>query len=212
MARRSKVELSQWVARHYDVQMDLLFLGNYRRFIADVIDRMKIRREDEILDLGSGTGRNVCLMENALGPTGRVVGVDINQEMLRQAHRRCRLHAQVTFLDARIEEPLPFHGAFDKVCLFFVLHGFEDDDKERILANAKEALRPGGVLWVLDYDEFDLEKSWFPLRWVFTHVECELAVEFLILNLKEMLIGCGFRDFMSYGFFSKHVRLLGARK
>jgi len=212
MARRSKVELSGWVARHYDAQMDLLFLGNYRRFAADVIDRMEIRPEDEILDLASGTGRNVCLMVNALGPTGCIVGVDISQEMLRQARRRCRPHAQVTFLDARIEEPLPFHEAFDKVCLFFALHGFEDYDKERILANAKEALRPGGVLWILDYGEFDLEKLWFPLRWAFTHLECELAVEFLRLNLKGMLAGCGFRDFVSYGFFGKHVRLLGARK
>ena len=212
MARRSKVELSGWMARHYDVHMDLLSVGTYRRFLADVIDRMKLRPGDAVLDFGSGTGRNLCLMANAVGPSGRVTGVDISQEMLRQARRRCRSHAQVTLLDARIEGPLPFHEAFDKVCLFFVLHGFEDCDKERIAANAREALRPGGVLWILDYHEFDLERVCFPLRWVFTHLECELAVEFLRLNLEAMLTRCGFRDFVSYGFFGRHVRLLGARK
>ncbi len=212
MAQRSKVELSGWSARHYDVLMDLLFLGNYGRFIANVIGSMEIRQGDEILDLGSGTGRNICLMANAAGPTGRVIGVDIGQEMLQQARRRCRPHPQVAFLKARIEGPLHFREKFDTVCLFFVIHGFEDDDKERIIENARKALKPGGTLWVLDYDQFELERLWLPLRWAFIHFECELAVEFLKLDLEAMLARAGFGDFVSYGFFRRYIRLLGARK
>ena len=211
MSRRSKVEINGFLARHYDLVMDLLFLGNYGRFVRNVIATMQIRQGESILDLGSGTGRNICMMVDAVGPTGRVVGVDIGQQMLEQARRRCRPHPQVAFLKARVEEPLPFRQEFDKVCLFFVVHGFEDDDKERIFANARKALKPGGTLWILDYAEFALEDLWFPVRWAFTRFECELALEFVQSDLKGMLARAGFAEFVSFHFLCGLLRLAGVR-
>jgi len=177
-----------------------------------VLGKMGIRRGDEILDLGSGTGRNACLMMETLGPGGRAVGVDISKEMLRQSRRRCRTYPQVDFTEARIEQPLGFRQEFDKACLFFVVHGFEDADKEGIIANAHEALKPGGSLWILDYAQFELDKLSFPLRWAFTHLECELAVEFLEFDLQGMLQSAGFGGFVSYPFFRGYLRLLEAHK
>ena len=212
MSQRSHVEVGERAARHYDLTMDLLLAGRYQAFIEQAIERMGIRQGDAILDLGSGTGRNICVMLRALGPTGRVVGVDISQEMLRQARQRCRAYPQVTFLNRRIEEPLPFHEEFDKAFISFTLHGFEDEDKERVIANVHQTLRPGGIFWILDYDEFDLDRQWFPFRWAFRHFECELASEFLSLDLKEMLARQGFGDFVSSPFLWGYVRLLGAEK
>lgn len=94
----------------------------------------------------------------------------------------------------------------------FVLHGFEDEDKLRIIANARTALRPGGSLWILDYDEFDLERTRRPLRWLFTHFECELARDFLLLDLTAMLADSGFGQFVAHQFLSGTVRLLKAVK
>jgi len=212
MSQRSHVEVGGWGARHYDLMMDLLLVGRYQAFIEQAIKRMDIRRGDAILDLGSGTGRNICVMLKALGPTGRVVGVDISQEMLRQARQRCRAYPQVTFLNRRIEEPIPFHEEFDKSFISFALHGFEDEDKERVIANAHRALKPGGVFWILDYNEFDLDRQWFPFRWAFRRFECELASEFLSLDLKGMLARHGFGSFVTYPFLRDYVRLLGAKK
>jgi len=191
--------------------MDLLLLGSYRRFVRNAINRMQIRQGDSILDLGSGTGRNMCMMVDAVGPTGRIVGVDIGQEVLQQARRRCRPHPQVAFLEARIEEALPFREEFDEVCLSFVFHGFEDGDKERIIANARTALKPGGTLWILDYAEFAPKDLWFPVRWAFMRFECELAVEFVELDLKGMLARAGFGKFVSFRFLRGLLRLAGAR-
>jgi ubiquinone/menaquinone biosynthesis C-methylase UbiE len=212
MSQRSHVEVGGWAARHYDLTMDLLLVGRYQAFIEQAIKRMDIRRGDAILDLGSGTGRNICVMLKFLGPTGRVVGVDISQEMLRQARQRCRAYPQVSFLNRRIEELLPFHEEFDKAFISFTLHGFEDEDKERVIANVHRALKPGGTFWILDYDEFDLDRQWFPLRRAFRRFECELASEFLSLDLKAMLAGHGFGNFVTYPFLRGYVRLLGAEK
>jgi ubiquinone/menaquinone biosynthesis C-methylase UbiE len=192
--------------------MDLMLVGRYQSFIEQAIKQMDIRRGDAIVDLGSGTGRNICVMVRALDSTGRVVGVDINQEMLRQAQQRCQAYLQVSFLNRRIEEPLPFHEEFDKTFISFTLHGFEDEDKERVIANAYWALKPGGILWTLDYNEFDLDHQWFPLRWAFRRFECELASEFLSLDLKDMLAHQGFGNFVTCLFLGDYVRLLGAEK
>jgi ubiquinone/menaquinone biosynthesis C-methylase UbiE len=212
MSQRSHVEVGEQGARHYDLMMDLLLLGRYQDFIERAIERMDIRQGDAILDLGSGTGRNIYVMLKVLGPTGRVVGVDISQEMLRQARQRCRAYPQVSFLNRRIEEPFPFQEEFDKAFISFTLHGFEDEDKEKVIANVHRALKPGGVFWILDYNEFDLDRQWFPFRWAFRRFECELASEFLSLDLKGLLARQGFDNFVTHPFLLGYVRLLGAER
>ncbi|MEA3408696.1 MAG: class I SAM-dependent methyltransferase [Chloroflexota bacterium] len=200
------------MARHYDLMMDLLLLGRYQAFMERAIKRMSIQRGDAILVLGSGTGRNICIMAGALGSTGRIVGVDIGQEMLQQARRRCQAYPQVTFLNRRAEKALPFQGEFDRAFIAFTLHGFEDEDKEKVMSNVHRALKPGGTFWILDYSEFDLDHQSFPFRWAFQRFECELASEFLSLDLEGMLALQGFDGFVSHPFLSDYVRLLKAEK
>jgi ubiquinone/menaquinone biosynthesis C-methylase UbiE len=212
MSQRSHGEFRGSAVRHYDLVMDLLLLGRYQAFIEQAIQRMDLRHGDAILDMGSGTARNICFMLESLGPTGRVVGVDSSQDMVQQARERCRAFPQVTFLRQRIEEPLPFHEEFDKSFVSFTLHSLEDEDKERVLANVRRALKPGGILSILDFNEFDLTRQWLPFRWAFRRIECELGIEFLSLDLRGMLARHGFGRFVSYPFLRNHVRLLGAEK
>lgn len=210
--QRSHGEFTGRAARHYDLVMDLLLLGQYQAFIEQAIGRMDLRRGETILDLGSGTGRNILVMLEFLGSTGRVLGVDSSQDMIQQARERCRAYPQVTFLRQPIEDPLPLHEEFDKAFVSFTLHSLEDEDKERVLANVRRALKRGGMLWILDFNEFDLDRQWLPFQWAFRRIECELGIEFLSLDLRGMLACHGFGRFVGYPFLLNHVRLLGAEK
>lgn len=192
--------------------MDVFLLGRYQAFIQQATRQMDIRQGEAILDLGSGTARNICLMLEDLRHSGRVVGVDSSQDMIEQARQRCRAYPQVTFLHRRIEERLPFHDEFDKVVISFALHSLEDEDKERVIANVRRALKPSGTLWILDFNEFDLDRQWPTFRWAFRRIECDLGIEFLSLDLKGMLARHGFGRFVSHPFLRNHVRLLGAEK
>ena len=205
---RSKVEIGPGGARYYDLFLDLISLGRYPHFIKAVVQKMGIKPGQSILDLGSGTGRNDCFMAEKVGSQGRIVGLDISDEMLSHAQKRCHKYPNVTFRRQRIELSLPYKEEFDKVFISFVLHGFEDDQKLRIIHGALLALKPGGAFYILDYGEFNLEKIWFPLRWAFTHWECQLAVEFLKLNMEEMLRSQGFTDSEEEFFFKGYLRLL----
>ena len=94
---RSKVEIGPGGARHYDFSLDLLSLGQYSRLLNEVVEKMGIRPGQSILDLGSGTGRNDCLMAGKVGAQGKIVGLDISDEMLRQARKRCCKYPYVSF-------------------------------------------------------------------------------------------------------------------
>lgn len=207
---RSKVEIGEWGARYYDILLNLLSVGRYAHFMKGVIEKMNIQPGHAILDLGSGTGRNNCLMAHKIGPPGKIVGLDISDAMLRRALKRCSQYANIGFKKERIELSLPYQEEFDKVFISFVLHGFEDEQKVGIIRNAYQALKPGGIFHILDYAEFDIDRMWFPLRWAFVRGECQLAVEFLTLDIKGMLRAEGFTDITEEFFLRRHLRLLSA--
>lgn len=206
------MEVGPLEARWYDLLMNVISLGYYPRLIRRAVDAMDIQAGQSVLDLGSGTGRNDCLIARKVGPQGRILGLDISREMLGSARKRCQGYPNVEFREQRIEAPLAYRDEFDKVFLSFVLHGFEDDQKLEIVSNAYQALKPGGVLCIFDYNEFDLERLPFPIRKAFVHGECQLAAEFLKLDLKEMLSGQGFTAFTEDLFVRGHLRLLKAAK
>ncbi len=209
---RSKVEIGPWGAHYYDLLLNVLSLGQYSYFIRQVIEKMGIKSGQSILDLGSGTGKNECFMAEKVGPYGKIVGVDVSDEMLSQARKRCRNYPNVIFNKQRAELPLPYKEDFEVVFISFVLHGFENTQKLGIIHNTYQALKAGGSLYVLDYAEFDLGRVWVPLCWAFTHWECQLAVEFLELDIKEMLRSQGFSNFEEEFFFKRYLRLLKAAK
>jgi demethylmenaquinone methyltransferase/2-methoxy-6-polyprenyl-1,4-benzoquinol methylase len=192
--------------------MNVVSLGYYPHLIKRVVDKMDIQPGQSIVDLGSGTGRNDCLIAQKIGPTGSILGLDISNEMLALSRKRCQSYPNIEFREQRIEMPLAYQEEFDKVFISFVLHGFEDAQKLKIIRNAYQALKPGGVFCVLDYNEFNLERLWFPLRWGFIRGECQLALEFLRLDLKGMLSSQGFTSFEEELFLRGHVRLLKAAK
>jgi ubiquinone/menaquinone biosynthesis C-methylase UbiE len=208
----SKVEVKGLEARHYDALMNFITGGTYPIFIRQVVRNMAIQPEDAILDLGSGSGRNACLIARYLSGEGRIVGLDIGPEMLEQARRRCQHLPNVTFEKRRVEEPLPYQGTFDKAFISFVLHGFVQEDRLRIVDNVYRALRPGGQFLILDYDEFEPDQSFWPVRFAFRHIECPLATDFVRRDWRAVLGQQGFGEFQVHRYYFGYVRLLGARK
>ena len=208
----SKVEVTGFEARHYDTLLNVLSLGYYPFFIRYAISKMNIQPADHILDLGCGTGRNSCLMAKHLSSDGGIVGLDIGKEMIEQFEKKFQDFPNIEVQNLRIDEPLPFNNKFDKALLSFVFHGFPGDKKKLIIENVKKALKPGGQLFILDYEEFDIDKKSFLFRWVFKKFECPLALKYLKVDWKQRLSEWGFGEFDEYFFIKKIIRLLKAEK
>ncbi len=207
----SKVEVTGAEARHYDFFMNTITGGTYPFFIRRSVKEMRIKPDDKILVLGAGTGRNISLMDKYLSGDARVLGLDIGPEMLEQAQRHFANHPYISIEDRRIDESLPYQGEFDKVFISFVLHGFIQEDRLKIIANAQRALRPGGELIILDYNEFDMEHSPRLVQFIFK-MECPLATDFVERDLEAILREQGFDKFRTHPHYFGYVRLFAAQK
>lgn len=208
----SKVEINGFVARHYDALLNIATFGRYAPFIKKSIELMEIKPEDSILDLGTGTGRNACLMTKYLSKKGKLIGIDISQEMIAQFKKRCVNDPNAKIIHARVDQSLPLREAFDKVFISFVLHGFPHYVRELIIKNVFEALKSNGSFFILDYDEFSYKEMPFYLKIPFNLMECVYAFDFIEKDWKEILQQQGFDCFKEHQFFQRYVRLLTAKK
>ncbi len=209
---RSKVEVKGFEAKYYDFLMDILTFGAYKKTMEKAIELMGISENDKILDLGSGTGRNACIMRKYIKDQGEIVGLDISDIMIEKSKKRCRNYDNVRFEKARIEEELPYREYFDKAFISFVLHGFEQEDREKILKNIHFALKPKGELFILDYTHAHPREVQGIYKIFLTKLECPLAYEFVILDQEAFLKEFGFSNFSYNYFFYKRVNLLKAIK
>lgn len=112
-----------------------------------------------ILDLGSGSGRDVYALSALVGESGEVVGVDMTDEQLEVARAHIDYHrdafghkkSNVRFLKGYIEEldQLDLEdGYFDIVISNCVIN--LSTNKAKVLADVKRLLKPGGEFYFSD--------------------------------------------------------------
>jgi arsenite methyltransferase len=109
-----------------------------------------LRPGESVLDLGCGAGIDTLLAASAVGPTGRVVGLDMTPEMVSRARRNAAAAglSHVEIHEGLIEElPLP-DQSIDVVISNGVLN--LSTRKSRVLAETMRVLRPGGRVAITD--------------------------------------------------------------
>ncbi|PYV81870.1 MAG: arsenite S-adenosylmethyltransferase [Acidobacteria bacterium] len=123
---------------------------------------------ETVLDLGSGGGIDVLLSAKRVGPTGKVYGLDMTDEMLALANENKKKAAaeNVEFLKGEIEHiPLP-DNSVDVIISNCVIN--LSADKDRVLREAFRVLRPAGRFAVSDIvtrGEIDAEIRKSVLLW-----------------------------------------------
>jgi trans-aconitate methyltransferase len=103
-----------------------------------VLERLKLRGDELILDAACGSGRLTAELCSRL-PRGRVVGVDHSRNMLDQARR----HLRLPLLQADLQH-LPFRSVFDGIFSTAAFHWVPDH--RQLFRSLFSVLRPGGWL------------------------------------------------------------------
>src|SRR5881396_3051925 len=94
-------------------------LGQYRRAAPDydrhmrrfarwqrmAVERLKLASGETVLDVACGTGLNFGLLEAKIGPSGKLIGIELSPEMILQARKRVagRPWDNVTLIEAPAE-------------------------------------------------------------------------------------------------------------
>ena len=116
------------------------------------MELLRPRPGESILEIGFGTGHSLVSLAKAVGPQGRVFGLDLSDQMAKIAKENL---AKAGLLErARIrcgdgaELPYPA-GNMDGVFMSFTLELFDTPEIPKVLDECKRVLRPGGRIVVV---------------------------------------------------------------
>lgn len=138
------------VASKYDVMNDAMSGGLHRIWKRFAVAQLNLRPGDRVLDLASGTGDLIRLMQPQVGATGMVLHTDINAAMLAEGRNNLLDHGIVTPTTQCNAEALPFASrSFDAVTIAFGLRNVTH--KELALAEMYRVLKVGGRALVLEF-------------------------------------------------------------
>jgi len=138
-------EMFTSIAPVYDRLNSIISLGLHRLWRRTAVRLSGLKPGDSALDVATGTGDFAITLAKAVGPTGRVVGIDFSEGMLRLAHekiKRLGLDGVIQFewADALA---LPFaDGEFDAATVGFA--GRNVTDLKGMFSEMRRVVRPGG--------------------------------------------------------------------
>ena len=107
---------------------------------AAILDRLPLRGDETVLDLGCGTGRVTEQLLARLGPDGRAIGIDGSAQMVEEAARRLGGDPRASFARQDLLE-LTVSPPADAAVSSATFHWIKDHDT--LFARVRAALRDG---------------------------------------------------------------------
>lgn len=116
-----------------------------------VLELLDLKPGETLLDLGCGTGYFALPAAERVGPSGRVLAVDVEEEMLAEVQKKASGLTQIELVRSETYRvPLP-EAVAEAALLAFVLH--EVEDPVRLLREVRRLLKPGGRVLVLEWQK-----------------------------------------------------------
>lgn len=139
-------------ARFYDLAVWGYYLvgmpiGKWRRI---GVEALQLQPGDTVVEVGCGTGLNFELLQNAVGPHGKIIGIDISEEMLERGRTRVRDRGwqNVELIRGSVSE-FEFPDGVGGIIAMGVLTYEPEFDK--VIERGAKALSPSRKWVVLDY-------------------------------------------------------------
>jgi ubiquinone/menaquinone biosynthesis C-methylase UbiE len=116
-------------------------MRRFERWQRLAVERLQLAPGQTVIDVACGTGLNFASLEEAIGPDGRIIGIDLSPEMLAQARERVLASGweNVTLIEAAVERA--DIAAVADAALFSFTHDVLQSP--RAVANVVAHLKPG---------------------------------------------------------------------
>jgi ubiquinone/menaquinone biosynthesis C-methylase UbiE len=118
-------------------------------------EQLKLKPGMSVCDMGSGNGYHTIPMAEAVGKDGKVYAVEVQPEMIEMLHKRAAekgITNIVSIIGEMYDPKLPA-ASCDMILLVDVYHEFSHP--EQMLAGMKKALKPDGVIVMVEFRSED---------------------------------------------------------
>jgi demethylmenaquinone methyltransferase/2-methoxy-6-polyprenyl-1,4-benzoquinol methylase len=149
--RQEIIEIYRARAKNYDFTANLYYLIGYPEWAhrRKAVDALALEPGDTVVEIGCGTGLNFGLLQEAVGPTGKIIGVDLTDAMLEKARKRVSEkggeNVELVHSDAL---QYTFSPGVDGILSTFALSLVPECGQ--VIGNGAQALASGGRWVVLD--------------------------------------------------------------
>jgi demethylmenaquinone methyltransferase/2-methoxy-6-polyprenyl-1,4-benzoquinol methylase len=145
------IQIYRRKAKHYEIVSRLYPVPGYPLWAQRrrAVQALGLRPGDTVIDLACGTGQNFRLIEGAIDPGGRIIGVDLTDAMLAQAQRRIEHNgwSNVSLVQADAAE-YAFPAEVDAILSTYAISHLPECGG--VIAHGAEALTRDGRFVVLD--------------------------------------------------------------
>ena len=159
--REHLIETYRKKAKHYDITSRLYPAPGYpqRAQRNRAVQALGLRTGDTVIDIACGTGLNFPLIEQVIGPAGRIVGVDLTDAMLARAQNRISTNGwhNIGLVQADAVD-FAFPTAVDAILSTYALSQVPECGE--VIAHGAAALSGGGRWIVLDLKVPDNTPGW----------------------------------------------------
>ncbi|GIM48196.1 demethylmenaquinone methyltransferase [Collibacillus ludicampi] len=139
------------IAKHYDLMNTVLSFRRHKAWRKFAMSRMNVKPGQSAIDVAAGTGDWTISLAQAVGPQGRIVGLDFCQEMLDCAIPKVAeagVSKQVQLIQGNAMD-LPFaDNTFDYATIGFALRNVPD--VKHVLQEMTRVVKPGGMVVSLE--------------------------------------------------------------
>jgi demethylmenaquinone methyltransferase/2-methoxy-6-polyprenyl-1,4-benzoquinol methylase len=140
------------IAHRYDLLNTLLSLNRDKYWRRFAVEHSGLASGESAIDVATGTGELAIELAKAVGPNGKVVGVDFCREMLDIAEEKCKGRC-IELAEGNAQElPCP-DGTFDLATIGFALRNVES--VEKTLKEMVRVVKPGGKVISLEFSQPD---------------------------------------------------------
>ncbi len=155
------IETYRKKAKHYDATSWLYPAPGYphRAQRRQAVRALGLRAGDTVVDVACGTGLNFPLIEEVIGPDGRIVGVDLTDAMLACAQDRVEQNgwSNVSLVQSDAAG-FDFPAEVDAILSTYALT--QVPECADVIAHGAKALTPGGRWVVVDLKAPDKTPRW----------------------------------------------------
>jgi ubiquinone/menaquinone biosynthesis C-methylase UbiE len=145
------IETYRKKAKHYDITSWLYPAPGYphRAQRRQAVRTLGLRAGDTVVDIACGTGLNFPLIQAAIGPQGRIIGVDLTDAMLAQARERVKANGWSNVSLVQSDAPdYDFPAGVNAILSTYALT--QVPECAAVIAHGAAALSGGGRWVVLD--------------------------------------------------------------